>query len=72
MESKGNARLDFTELPHYCGFMGHSLIYYVKKKVKDYKCLTGLGTDGQNCGRTAGLLAFEGSLLRSFKQGVAQ
>lgn len=57
---------------HYCGFMGHFLIYYVKKKLKHYKCLTGLGADAQNSGRTVGLHAFEGSLFCFFKQGDAQ
>lgn len=42
------------------------------EKMEHYKCLTGLGMDAQNSGRTPGLLAFEGSLLRLFKQGDAQ
>lgn len=57
---------------HYCGFIGHLLIYYVKKKLKHCKCLTGLGSDAQNCGRTAGLFAFEGSLFCFFKRGDTQ
>lgn len=58
---------------HYCGFTRRVLIDDVRgKKMEHYKCLTGLGTDTQNSGRTPGLFAFEGSLFRLFKQGDAQ